>query len=196
MKKLWAAVYHQGTGLAELLRECSAPPAPPVPSGGPQETTSADWQQQDMLSIAASDEVGEQELAFPSEDLESDSRSPAVKLYLLPLIKRATAVLQVPRPTKNKTRQSIFDDEPTIAPVSPPEHPDFLFEIQLSWDHPATALAVSRSMDTLYRVHDMLKLGLVPQSGGRGDGQVPQPAQPQGTLWHIDPSSLQLWVCP
>ncbi|MGH0128977.1 UNVERIFIED_CONTAM: hypothetical protein FKN15_040074 [Acipenser sinensis] len=62
--------------------------------------TIADWQQDDTLSIGTSEEVGKQELAFPSEDVESDSTSPAVKLFLsaelLPLIKRTTAVLQVP----------------------------------------------------------------------------------------------------
>ncbi|MGH0120498.1 UNVERIFIED_CONTAM: hypothetical protein FKN15_066822 [Acipenser sinensis] len=45
------------------------------------------------------DEVGEQELAFPSEDVEIDGTSPAVKLSLsaelLPLIKRATGILKV-----------------------------------------------------------------------------------------------------
>ncbi|MGH0116157.1 UNVERIFIED_CONTAM: hypothetical protein FKN15_074798 [Acipenser sinensis] len=56
-----------------------------------------------MLSIAVSEEGGEQELAFLSEDMESDSTSPAVKISLsaeLPLIKRATAVFQVPWPTQ------------------------------------------------------------------------------------------------
>ncbi|MGH0167357.1 UNVERIFIED_CONTAM: hypothetical protein FKN15_078028 [Acipenser sinensis] len=56
-----------------------------------------------MLSITTSEEGSEQELAFPSEEVESDSTAPAVKLSLLtellPLIKRATAVLQVPWPT-------------------------------------------------------------------------------------------------
>ncbi|MGH0127675.1 UNVERIFIED_CONTAM: hypothetical protein FKN15_009559 [Acipenser sinensis] len=46
------------------------------------------------------EEVGEQELAFPSEDVESDCISPAVKrslsAELLPLIRRATAILQMP----------------------------------------------------------------------------------------------------
>ncbi|MGH0137603.1 UNVERIFIED_CONTAM: hypothetical protein FKN15_004751 [Acipenser sinensis] len=89
---------------------------------------SADWQQDDLLSLAASEEVGEQELALLSEDVESDSTSPAVKLSLsaelLPLIKRASAVLQVPWPTEGETRQSIFDDEPTTSSVSP--HTDIL----------------------------------------------------------------------
>ncbi|MGH0190232.1 UNVERIFIED_CONTAM: hypothetical protein FKN15_043659 [Acipenser sinensis] len=48
---------------------------------------------------------GEQELAFPSEDMESDSSSLTVKFslsaQLLPLIKRANAVLQVPWPTED-----------------------------------------------------------------------------------------------
>ncbi|MGH0137160.1 UNVERIFIED_CONTAM: hypothetical protein FKN15_035890 [Acipenser sinensis] len=119
LEKLWAAVSHQGTVRADLLRERVAPPAPPVPLE-PQGPTSADWQE-DMLSISASDEVGEQELAFPSEDVESDSDSPAVKLSLLEelllLIKRATEVLQVPWPIEGETRQSVFDDEPTTSPL-------------------------------------------------------------------------------
>ncbi|MGH0176729.1 UNVERIFIED_CONTAM: hypothetical protein FKN15_008487 [Acipenser sinensis] len=89
-------------GALELLRECLVPHALLVPLES-QGATSADWQQDDMLSIAALEEVGEQELAFLSVDVESDSTSPAVKLSLsaelLPLIKRATAVLQVPWPT-------------------------------------------------------------------------------------------------
>ncbi|MGH0181910.1 UNVERIFIED_CONTAM: hypothetical protein FKN15_008184 [Acipenser sinensis] len=48
---------------------------------------------------------GEQELAFPSEDMESDSSYLTVKFslsaQLLPLIKRANAVLQVPWPTED-----------------------------------------------------------------------------------------------
>ncbi|MGH0142930.1 UNVERIFIED_CONTAM: hypothetical protein FKN15_030505 [Acipenser sinensis] len=55
--------------------------------------------------------------------MESDGTSPAVKLFLsaelIPLIKRATATLQVPWPTEGKTRQSIFDDKPTDTPISP-----------------------------------------------------------------------------
>ncbi|MGH0121269.1 UNVERIFIED_CONTAM: hypothetical protein FKN15_074842 [Acipenser sinensis] len=58
MEKLWAVVSHQGTVLAELLRERSAPPALPVPLGS-QGAMSADWQQ--------------------DEDMESDSTSVAVK---------------------------------------------------------------------------------------------------------------------
>ncbi|MGH0147902.1 UNVERIFIED_CONTAM: hypothetical protein FKN15_044142 [Acipenser sinensis] len=118
-----------------------------------------------VLSITTSEEGGEQELAFPSEDVESDSTSPAVKLSLsaelLPLIKRATAVLQMPWPTEGGIRQFIFDDESTTSRVPPPlSAPDFLFEIQVSWGHPATAPALSQLMDTLYRVHDVEKLGL------------------------------------
>ncbi|RXM99950.1 Myelin basic protein [Acipenser ruthenus] len=55
--------------------------------------------------------------------MESDSTTPVVKLSLsaelLPLIKRATAVLQVPWPTEDDARQSIFDDEPAASSVSP-----------------------------------------------------------------------------
>ncbi|MGH0119607.1 UNVERIFIED_CONTAM: hypothetical protein FKN15_056875 [Acipenser sinensis] len=102
MEKLWTALSHQGTVLVELLRECSA---------------SVDWPQEDTLSIGVLEEVCEQ---FPFEDVESDSTSPAVKLSLsaelLPLIKKATAILQVPWPIEAKTRQSVFDDEPTSSP--------------------------------------------------------------------------------
>ncbi|MGH0160057.1 UNVERIFIED_CONTAM: hypothetical protein FKN15_038484 [Acipenser sinensis] len=102
---------HQGTVLAVLLCERSLSPVPL----GPQGAMSADWKQEDILSIAASDEVGKQELAFPSEDVESDNTSSLVKLFLsaelLPLIKRATSVLQVPWPTEGETRQSIFDND-------------------------------------------------------------------------------------
>ncbi|MGH0129125.1 UNVERIFIED_CONTAM: hypothetical protein FKN15_038372 [Acipenser sinensis] len=147
-----------GTVLLKLLCEHSAPSAPPVPLGT-KGAARSDWQQDDALSIATS-----KELAFLSEDVESDSTSPAVRLSLsaelMALIKRATAVLQVPWCTECEARQSIFNDEPATSPTSPSVHPDFLFEIQSSWGHPATAPAVSQSMDTLYRVHDAEKLGL------------------------------------
>ncbi|MGH0174078.1 UNVERIFIED_CONTAM: hypothetical protein FKN15_067104 [Acipenser sinensis] len=138
MKKLWAAVSDQGTVLAELLHECSAPPVPL----GPQGAIGADWPQEDILSIAASDEVGEQELAFTSEDIESDGMSPEVELFLsaelLLLLKRATSFLQVPWPTEGETRQSIFDDEPTIYPMSPgnntntPSHREY-YHFRQAW---------------------------------------------------------------
>ncbi|MGH0144295.1 UNVERIFIED_CONTAM: hypothetical protein FKN15_005129 [Acipenser sinensis] len=67
--------YHQGTAVTELLLE---PSSSPVPLGS-QGSVNTDWQQDDMLSLTAS-EVGKQELAFLSEDVESDSTSPAVKL--------------------------------------------------------------------------------------------------------------------
>ncbi|MGH0122855.1 UNVERIFIED_CONTAM: hypothetical protein FKN15_008562 [Acipenser sinensis] len=89
---------------------CLVPPSPQVLLGS-QGAKGVVSQEDDMLSIGASEEVGE--LAFPSEDMESDSTSSAVKLSLsaeLPLIKRATVVLQVPWPTEEETRQSIFDD--------------------------------------------------------------------------------------
>ncbi|MGH0145330.1 UNVERIFIED_CONTAM: hypothetical protein FKN15_002692 [Acipenser sinensis] len=56
MEKLWAAVSHQGTVLAELLWERLVPPAPPVPLE-PQGATLADWPQEDIVSIAAFEEV-------------------------------------------------------------------------------------------------------------------------------------------
>ncbi|MGH0159232.1 UNVERIFIED_CONTAM: hypothetical protein FKN15_069527 [Acipenser sinensis] len=66
VEKLWAAVSHQGTVLAELLHERSLPPV----LLGSQGAMSTDWQQNDALSLAASEEVGKQELAFPSEDVK------------------------------------------------------------------------------------------------------------------------------
>ncbi|MGH0125175.1 UNVERIFIED_CONTAM: hypothetical protein FKN15_027568 [Acipenser sinensis] len=130
MEKLWAAVSCQGTVVAgacgsvnHSIESRHSLHVNYLGREGPKEATGADWPQEDMLSITDSEEVGEQELAFPSEDLESDSTSPTVKLplsaELLPLIKRATAILQMPWPTEGETRQSIFDDEPTISPVSP-----------------------------------------------------------------------------
>ncbi|MGH0149391.1 UNVERIFIED_CONTAM: hypothetical protein FKN15_025279 [Acipenser sinensis] len=121
----YKAVSYQGMVLAELL------PCLLRLSLWVLGATSTDWQQDDMLSIGFSEEVGKQELTFPSEDVESDSSSPAVKLSLsvelLPLIKRATAVLQVPWPTEGETRPSIFDDEPTTSPVPPPNTPRLSF---------------------------------------------------------------------
>ncbi|MGH0148708.1 UNVERIFIED_CONTAM: hypothetical protein FKN15_043469 [Acipenser sinensis] len=118
-----------------VLHEHSAPPTLPVPLGTP-EVMSADWQQDDASSIAASEEVGEQELAFPSEDVESDSMSPAVKLSLsaelMPLTKRVTAVLQVSWSTEGESKQSIFDDKPAPLPCSPQCTQIFSFSIQSS----------------------------------------------------------------
>ncbi|MGH0116147.1 UNVERIFIED_CONTAM: hypothetical protein FKN15_074788 [Acipenser sinensis] len=146
MERLWAAVSHYGTVLLELLCEHSA---------------------------NLREQIGSRMMRYPSPPLRSwrsclrmwsDSTSPAVRLSLsaelMALIKRATAVLQVPWCTECEARQSIFDDEPATSPTSPPVHPDFLFEIQSSWGHPATAPAVSQSMDTLYMVHDAEKLDL------------------------------------
>ncbi|MGH0117276.1 UNVERIFIED_CONTAM: hypothetical protein FKN15_032243 [Acipenser sinensis] len=76
----------QDTVLAELLR--TTPSAPLEQQG----VTNAEWQQDDLLSIAASEEMGDQE--FPSEEGDSDSTTPVVHLFLsadlMPLIKRAT----------------------------------------------------------------------------------------------------------
>ncbi|MGH0128779.1 UNVERIFIED_CONTAM: hypothetical protein FKN15_041121 [Acipenser sinensis] len=109
LEKLWAAVSHQGTVFAELLRE------------------------------------REEELVFSSEEVDSDSALLAVNLFLsaelLPLIKRATAILQVPWLAKETRKQSIFEDEPALSPKSPQEH-HFLYEVPSSWGQPATALAV------------------------------------------------------
>ncbi|MGH0147517.1 UNVERIFIED_CONTAM: hypothetical protein FKN15_017237 [Acipenser sinensis] len=103
--------------------------------------------QEDILFITGSEE---------GDDLESDSTSTAVKLSLsaeLPLlIKRTTAVLQVPWPTEGKTRQSIFEGELTASPVSPLFTWIFFLRSSRPW--------VIRSMDILYRVHDAEKLDL------------------------------------
>ncbi|MGH0126490.1 UNVERIFIED_CONTAM: hypothetical protein FKN15_048807 [Acipenser sinensis] len=64
--------------------------------------------------VDLSKKVSEQELAFPFEEVESDSTSPVVKLSLsaklLTLIKRATAVLQVPCPTQGHTVGPAVDE--------------------------------------------------------------------------------------
>ncbi|MGH0137705.1 UNVERIFIED_CONTAM: hypothetical protein FKN15_040746 [Acipenser sinensis] len=126
--------------------------------------TSLHWTQEDILSIGDSEEAGEQELAFPSEHVESDSTSPAVKLSLsaelLPLIKRATTILQVPWPTECETRQSI-DDVPTISPIqAPPPQCTQIFFLK------SRIPGITRQQLLLFpgrwtpRVHDAEKLGL------------------------------------
>ncbi|MGH0171834.1 UNVERIFIED_CONTAM: hypothetical protein FKN15_062192 [Acipenser sinensis] len=87
---------------------------------------SGDWQQDDMLSIVTSEEVGKEELTFPSEDVESDSTSPAVTVELLPLINRATAVLLVPWPTAatspavSRSMDRVYDGEKLGLAQFPP----------------------------------------------------------------------------
>ncbi|MBN3272113.1 AKA7G protein, partial [Polyodon spathula] len=58
MDKIWAAVSHQGTVLVELLRECSVPPPLPVLPAvlRPHRAVSTNWPQEDILSIATSEE--------------------------------------------------------------------------------------------------------------------------------------------
>ncbi|MGH0160054.1 UNVERIFIED_CONTAM: hypothetical protein FKN15_038481 [Acipenser sinensis] len=79
----------------------------------------ADWPQEDILSITASDEVGKLKLGFPS-----DSTSPAVKLSLsaelLPLIKRATAILQK---EKQGSQFLMMAQSSLRCPPSPPQVP-------------------------------------------------------------------------
>ncbi|RXM34847.1 hypothetical protein EOD39_4477 [Acipenser ruthenus] len=65
-----AAVSQQGTLLAELLRELTAPPALAVLLEQ-QRAANAGLQQDDLLSIAASEEMGYLEL--PSEEVDTDS---------------------------------------------------------------------------------------------------------------------------
>ncbi|MGH0154766.1 UNVERIFIED_CONTAM: hypothetical protein FKN15_028012 [Acipenser sinensis] len=121
-----------------------------------EESTVCTEIKEDILSITTSEEAGEQELAFLPEDVESDRAPPAVKLSLSAelLIKRATAILKVPWPTEGETRQSIFNDEPTMSPVSPPPVHPYLFEILSSWDHLAKAPAVC-PVDGRSRAHDL-----------------------------------------
>ncbi|MGH0125942.1 UNVERIFIED_CONTAM: hypothetical protein FKN15_025162 [Acipenser sinensis] len=65
------------------------------------------------------------------------------------------------RAAAKEERRFIYDDEQHIdASAAPPGHPDFLFELQSTWEHPATAAAVSRSVDSLYKVFEADKLGL------------------------------------
>ncbi|MGH0125413.1 UNVERIFIED_CONTAM: hypothetical protein FKN15_068963 [Acipenser sinensis] len=102
------------------------------------------------------------QLVLLSDDAES--KMPVAQLSLsaelMPLMQQATAVLQVLWPMVHTERRSIYDEQPTVLPAAPPVHPDFLYELQSTWAHPATAVAVSRPMDSLYRVSDADKLGL------------------------------------
>ncbi|MGH0182940.1 UNVERIFIED_CONTAM: hypothetical protein FKN15_014430 [Acipenser sinensis] len=149
MEKIWAAVSHQRTVIAELLLQLSVSHSLPAPLRL-HGTASTNWPQEDILSITTLEEVVKQEVAFPSEDVESDGMSPAVKLSLsaelIPLIKRATATLQVPWPT--------------APPIFSPVYQDFLYKVQFYWDYPATTPALSNTMDALYRVYDAEKLDL------------------------------------
>ncbi|MGH0178763.1 UNVERIFIED_CONTAM: hypothetical protein FKN15_014488 [Acipenser sinensis] len=158
INKIWEAVLSQQAILAELLRECSALPSLPVvsptaPSASLQTVTD---EIDDMLSITASEEVDDQ-LVLPSDDAESDM--PVAQLSLSDE-QRATAVLQVPWPAVQTKRRSIYDEQLTVTPAIPPVHSDFLYELQSTWEHPATAVAVSCSMDALYRVSGADNLGL------------------------------------
>ncbi|MGH0152444.1 UNVERIFIED_CONTAM: hypothetical protein FKN15_022452 [Acipenser sinensis] len=161
LDKLWEVVSQQGNMLAELLREHTVTPAPSVPLQS-QGVVHTEWQEEDLLSITASDEAVDRE--FPSEEGDSDSATPvsqvSLSAELLPLIKRATDILNVPWPVDDKRKHYIFDDGPALSPVSPPVHLDFLFEVHSSWGHPATAPAASRSLGALYRLHEAHKLGL------------------------------------
>ncbi|MGH0114423.1 UNVERIFIED_CONTAM: hypothetical protein FKN15_015925 [Acipenser sinensis] len=161
LDKLWAVVSQKGTVLAKLLCEWTAPPISSVPLEK-QGVTDAEWQQENLLSITASEEMGDQE--FPSEKGDSDSAILVTHLSLsaelMLLIKRATDALQVRWPLDQTSKQLIFEDDPAPSQVFPPVHPDFLFEVHSSWGHPATAPAVSRSMGTLYSLHEVGKLGL------------------------------------
>ncbi|MGH0149221.1 UNVERIFIED_CONTAM: hypothetical protein FKN15_014631 [Acipenser sinensis] len=73
LDKLWAVVSQQGIELAELLHERTAPPSPIAPLEQ-QGVADAEWQQEDLLSIAASEEMDNQE--FPSKEGNSDSAIP------------------------------------------------------------------------------------------------------------------------
>ncbi|MGH0135169.1 UNVERIFIED_CONTAM: hypothetical protein FKN15_001109 [Acipenser sinensis] len=128
LDKLWEAVSQQGNMLAELLHERTATPAPSVPFQS-QVVVHAEWQQEDLLSVAASEEAVYQE--FPSEEGDSDGATPVVHVSLsaelLSLIKRATDILNVPWPVDDERKLSIFEDDPAPSRVSPPVHPEFIF---------------------------------------------------------------------
>ncbi|MGH0186322.1 UNVERIFIED_CONTAM: hypothetical protein FKN15_021066, partial [Acipenser sinensis] len=113
LDKLWEVVSQQGNMLAELLCDSTASPAPSAPLQS-QGGVHAEWQQEDLLSIAASEEAVDQE--FPSEEGDSDGATPVVHVSLsaelLPLIKRARVVLNVPWPVDDKWKHSVFEDDP------------------------------------------------------------------------------------
>ncbi|MGH0137239.1 UNVERIFIED_CONTAM: hypothetical protein FKN15_063069 [Acipenser sinensis] len=62
----------------------------------------------------------------------------------------------VPWPETRDERCSVYDKQPSVTPAAPPVQADFLFELQST----ATAVAVSRSVDSLYRVFEADKLVL------------------------------------
>ncbi|MGH0139449.1 UNVERIFIED_CONTAM: hypothetical protein FKN15_063912 [Acipenser sinensis] len=62
----------------------------------------------------------------------------------------------VPWPETRDERCSVYDKQPSVTPAAPPVQADFLFELQST----ATAVAVSRSIDSLYRVFEADKLVL------------------------------------
>ncbi|MGH0128727.1 UNVERIFIED_CONTAM: hypothetical protein FKN15_035965 [Acipenser sinensis] len=138
----------------------------------------------DMLSIIAFEVADDQDIEFPSDYADSDS-SPVTQLSLseelTPLMQWATAVLQVPWPAAEEERRSIYDEQPTIASAAPLVHADFLFELQSTWEHPATAAAISRSVDSLYKVFEADKLGLT---------QFPLVEAPVAAL--VQPANLSL----
>ncbi|MGH0120930.1 UNVERIFIED_CONTAM: hypothetical protein FKN15_038469 [Acipenser sinensis] len=82
LDKLWEAVSQQGTVLAQLLREHTAPPAPSVlleQQGAPSTGSQLD----NLLSIAASEEMGDPEL--PSLDHPVPVAHPSLSAELLSL---------------------------------------------------------------------------------------------------------------
>ncbi|MGH0139196.1 UNVERIFIED_CONTAM: hypothetical protein FKN15_042678 [Acipenser sinensis] len=165
MYKIWAVVSCQQTILTELLQERSVPqviPVPPAPTLPAPLQAVASGLKSDILSIATSEEVDNQDMGLPLDDAESDIPVTQLPLssVLMPLMQQAPVALQVPWPETRDERRSIYDEQPSITPAVPQVHPDFLFELQSTWAHPAMAVAVCCSVDSLYRVFEVDKLGL------------------------------------
>ncbi|MGH0141182.1 UNVERIFIED_CONTAM: hypothetical protein FKN15_072721 [Acipenser sinensis] len=116
--------YRTGTIPYPVLKSPNRAVCPTCTHGSPG-ADSADWQQKDVLSIATTKKVDEQEWAFPLEDLESDSTFPEGKLSLV------RGALQFCKcPGLHKVRQS----SPSLRMSLPPlpctlSAPGFLSEI-------------------------------------------------------------------
>ncbi|MGH0122227.1 UNVERIFIED_CONTAM: hypothetical protein FKN15_017551 [Acipenser sinensis] len=148
MDKIWEVVSHQQAILTELLQERSvlpviADPQAPTPPA-PLEAV-ASGLESDILSLAASEEADDQDIVLPLDDAESDILITQLPLSteLMPLMQQATAELQIPWLETRDKRHSIYDEQPSITPAAPPFYPDFLFELQSTWAHPAMAAVVS-----------------------------------------------------
>ncbi|MGH0126138.1 UNVERIFIED_CONTAM: hypothetical protein FKN15_073538 [Acipenser sinensis] len=85
---------HQQVILLELLQERSTAPVPPVSSPlvppAPVQARACDLRD-DALSIVAFEEAHEQDIAFPSDDAESNSTQLFLSEELMPLIQWAVS---------------------------------------------------------------------------------------------------------